>query len=140
MRDHKEGWALKNWCFQIMVLEETLQNPLDCKDVKLVNPKGNQSWIFIGRTGAEAEAQILWPPRCWERLKAKEERGRRGWDGWIASLTQWAWMWGNPRKQWKTEEPGVLQSMRSQRVGHNLATEQQQHIQLNYYLQIQPLP
>ena len=59
---HKEGWALKNWCFWTVVLEKTLENPLDCKEIKPVNPKGNQSWLFIGRTDAEAEAPILWPP------------------------------------------------------------------------------
>ena len=60
--DHKEGWALKNWCFWTVVLEKTLESPLDCKKIKPVNPKGNQPWIFIGRTDAEAEAPILWPP------------------------------------------------------------------------------
>ena len=59
--DHKEGWALKKWCFQTVVLEKSLESPLDCKEIKLVNPKGNQSWIFIGRAEAEAEAPILWP-------------------------------------------------------------------------------
>ena len=58
--DHKEGWALKNWCFWIVVLEKTLENPLDCKEIKPVNPKGNQSCIVIGQTGAKAP--ILWPP------------------------------------------------------------------------------
>ena len=58
--DHKESWALKNWCFWTVVLEKTLENPLDCKKIKLVHPKGNQSWIFIGRT--DAEAPVLWPP------------------------------------------------------------------------------
>ena len=60
--DHKESWALKNWCFWTAVLKKTLESPLDCKEIKPVNPKGNQSWIFIGRTYAEAEAPILWPP------------------------------------------------------------------------------
>ena len=60
--DHKESWVLKNWCFWTVVLLKTLESPLDCKEIKLVNPKGNQSWIFIGRTDAEAEAPILWPP------------------------------------------------------------------------------
>ena len=60
--DHKEDWVPKNWCFQIVVLERTLESPLDCKEIKPVNPKGNQSWIFIERTDAEAEAPILWPP------------------------------------------------------------------------------
>ena len=84
--DHyKEGWAPKKWCFWTVVLEKTLESPLDCTEIKPVYHKGNQSWIFIGKTNAEAEAPILWPPDvkrpwCWERLKAKEE-GSRGWDG-----------------------------------------------------------
>ena len=60
--DHKESWTLKNWCFWTVVLEKTLESPLDSKEVKPVHPKGNQSWIFIGRTDAEAETPILWPP------------------------------------------------------------------------------
>ena len=60
--DHKEGWALRNWCFQTVVLEKTLENPLDCKEIKPVNPKRNESWIFIGKIDAEAEAPTLWPP------------------------------------------------------------------------------
>ena len=59
---YKEGWALKNWCFRTVVLEKTLENHLDCKEVKSVSPKENQSWMFIGRTDAEAEAPIIWPP------------------------------------------------------------------------------
>ena len=62
--DNKEGWALKNWCFWTVVLEKTLESPLDCKELKLVNPKGNQFWIFIGGTDAEAEVPILWPPNA----------------------------------------------------------------------------
>ena len=60
--NHSEGWALKNWCFWTVVLEETVESPLDCKEIQPVHPKGNQPWIFIGRTDAEAEAPILWPP------------------------------------------------------------------------------
>ena len=60
--DHKESWAPKNWCFWTVVLEKTLESSLDCKEIKPVHPKGNQSWIFIGRTDAEAETPILWPP------------------------------------------------------------------------------
>ena len=60
--DHKEGWALKNWCFSAVMLEKTLENPLDCKEIKAVSPKVNQSWIFIGRTDSEVEIPILWPP------------------------------------------------------------------------------
>ena len=79
---HKEDWALKNWCFQTVVREKTLESPLDSKEIKPVNPKGNQPWIFIGRADAEAEALILWPPDAkswlihwkrswwWERFRA----------------------------------------------------------------------
>ena len=63
--DHKEGWAPKNWCFQTVVLVKTIESPLDSKEIKPVNPKGNQSWMFIGRTDAEAEAPILWPHLWW---------------------------------------------------------------------------
>jgi len=84
--DYKESWALKNWCFWTVVLEKTLQSPLNCKQIKPVHPKGNQSWIFIGRTDAEAEAPILWPPDAKNWLTGKDpdagkiESGRRrGW-------------------------------------------------------------
>ena len=60
--DYKESWVLKNWCFWTVVLEETLESPLNCKEIQLVHPKGNQFWIFIGRTDVEAEAPIFWPP------------------------------------------------------------------------------
>ena len=62
--DYKESWVLKNWCFWIVVLEKTLESPLDCKEIQPVHPKGNQSWIFTGRTEAEAETPILWPPNA----------------------------------------------------------------------------
>ena len=136
-----DGWALKNWCFWTVVLEKTLESPLDCKEIKPVNPKGNQPWIFIGRTEAEAEAPILWPPDgifksllswkrpwCWERLKAGGERDDRGWDDWMASLSQWTWVWADSGRQWRTGKPGVLQSMGSQRFRHDWATEQRQQI------------
>jgi len=94
--DHKEGWVLKN-CFLIVVLEKTLESPLDCKEIKPVHPKENQSWIFIGRISAEAETPILWPlmwrPDSLEKtlmlgkLKAGGEGDNRGWDGWMASPT-----------------------------------------------------
>ena len=88
-----------HWCFWTVVLEKTLESPLDCKEIQPVNPKGNQSWIFIGRTEAEAETITLWPPdaKTWliwkdpdagKRLKAGEGDDR-GWDGWMASPTRW---------------------------------------------------
>ena len=70
--DHKEGWAPKNWCFWCVVLEKTLQSPLDCKEIKPVNPKGNQSWISIGRTDAETEVPIIWPSDAKSWLTAKK--------------------------------------------------------------------
>ena len=102
--DYKESWAPKNWCFWTVVLEKTPESPLDWKVIEPVHPKGDQSWVFIGRTDAEAETPVLWPPDakswliwkkpwCWERLKAGGEGSDRGWDGWMASLTQWTWVW-----------------------------------------------
>ena len=77
--DHKEGWASKNWCFRTAVLEKTLESPLDCKEIKPVNLKGNQSWIFIGRTDAEAEAPILWPPDVKSWLIGKDPDAGKDW-------------------------------------------------------------
>ena len=77
--EHKRGWMLKNWCFQTMVLEKTLESPLDCKEIKSVNPKGNQSWIFIGRTDAEAEVSILWPPDAKSWLIGKDPDAGKDW-------------------------------------------------------------
>ena len=84
--DYKEGWAPKNWCFCTVVLEKTLESPLDSKEIKPVHPKGNQFWIFIGKTDAEAESPILWPPvgKSWLVEKVLilgkiEGRRRRGW-------------------------------------------------------------
>jgi len=77
--DHKEGLSPKNWCFQIVVMEKTLQNPLDCKEIKLVNPKGNQPWILIGRTDAEAEAPVLWLPDAKSWLTGKDSDAGKDW-------------------------------------------------------------
>ena len=75
--DHKESWALKNWCFWIVVLEKTLKNPLDSKKIKPVNPKGNQPWIFVERT--DAEAPILWPPDAKNWLTGKDPDAGKDW-------------------------------------------------------------
>ena len=77
--DYKESWALKNWCFWTVVLEKTLENLLDCKEIKPLNPKGNQSWIFIGMTDAEAETPILWPPHAKSWLIGKDSDAGRDW-------------------------------------------------------------
>ena len=77
--DYKESWALKNWCFWNVVLEKTLESPLDCKEIQPVHPKGNQSWIFIGRTDAEAETSILWPPDVKNWLIGKDPDAGKDW-------------------------------------------------------------
>ena len=77
--DYKENWKPKNWCFWIVVLEKTLESPLDCKEIQLVHPKGNQSWMFIGRTDAEAEIPILWPPDAKNWLIRKDPDAVKDW-------------------------------------------------------------
>ena len=77
--DHKESWVLKNWCFWTVVLEKTLENPLDCKEIKLVNPKGNQPWKFTGRTDAKAVAPILWPPDVKNWLIERDPDAGKDW-------------------------------------------------------------
>ena len=131
--DYKEGWAPKNWYFWSVVLEKTLESPLDPKEIQLVHPKVDQSWVFIGRTDAEGEIPIFWPPHvelthwkrpwCWEGLGAGGEGDNRGWDGWMASLTRWTWVSVNSRSWWWTGRAGMLQFMGSQRVGHDWVTE-----------------
>ena len=131
--DQKESWASQNWCSWTVVLDKTLESPLDWKKIKPVRRKGNQSWIFSGRTDAEAETPILWPPAtkswlirkpwCWDRLKAGREGDDQRWDGWIASPTWWTWVWASCRSWWWTGKPGVLQSTGSQRVGQDWVTE-----------------
>ena len=185
------------------MLEKTLESPLDCKEIQSVHPKGDQSWVFIGRTDVEAEAPILWPPdaeswfirkdpdagKDWRlEEKGSTEDEMAGWhhwvnahefvwtlgvgdgqgglkccspwghkesdtteqlnwtgtgkdwkqevkrmtgDGWMASPTQCTWVWANSGRWWRTGKPGVLQSMGSQGVRHNWATEQQQKAQRN---------
>ena len=132
--DHKESWAPKNWCFWTVVLENTLESPLACKEIHPVHPKGNQCWIFFGRTDAEAETPMIWPPDVKNWLIWKDpdagkdwvggEGDDRGWDGWMASPTQWTWVWVSCGSWWRTGKPGMLPSMGSQRVGHGWATEQ----------------
>ena len=138
--DHNEGWTPKNWRFWIVVLKKTLKSPLDNEEIKLVNPKGDQPWVFIGKTDAEADApnfgHLMQWKRLWysERLRAAGEGGGWGWDGWMASPTQWTWVWANSERPWRTGKPGMLQPMGSQRVGHNLVTEQQQQsLQIHKY-------
>ena len=122
--------AFELWCWRRLLRVPWTASP---REIQPVHLKGNQSWIFIGRTDAEAETPILWPPDVknsliWKDHDAgqdwrQEEKGMTGWDGWMASLTQWTWVWVNSRSWQRTGRPGVLQSMGSQRVGHNWVTE-----------------
>ena len=132
--DYKESWEPKNWCFWTVVLEKTLEDPLDCKEIQPVHPKGYQSRVFIGRTDVWSwnsntlatwceELTYLKRSWCWKRLKAGGEGNDRWWDGWMASLTRQTWVWIGSRNWWWTGNPVVLQSMGSQRVGHDWVTE-----------------
>ena len=132
--DCEESWMPKNWCFWTVVLEKTLESPLDCKEIQPVHSEGDQSWVFLGRTDAEAETPKLWPPHCeelthwkrpwcWEGLGAGGEGDDRDWDGWMASPTQWTWIWVNSRSWWWAGRPRVPWFMGSQRVGHDWETE-----------------
>ena len=106
---------------------------LGLQGVQPVHSEGDQSWDFFGRNDAKAETPVLWPPHakswligkdwCWQGLRAGGEGDDRGWDGWMASLTRWTWVWVNSGSWWWTGRPGVLQFMGSQRVGHDWATE-----------------
>ena len=112
-------------------LHELAEGSLDSKEIKPVNLKGDQPWIFTGRTDAEAEARVFWLPdmnrwligkvpdagKDWGQKEKKE--GIRGWGGWMASPMQWTWTWANSRRRWGTGRPSILQSMGSQRVWHH---------------------
>ena len=109
--DHKEGWTLKNWCFWAVVLEKTLESPFDCKEIKPANPKGNQPWVFIGRTDAVAEVPILWPSDMKSRLIGKDPDDGKDWeqekkgateDEMVVLHHQLNGHWANFGKQWRT--------------------------------------
>ena len=130
--DYKKSWALKNWCFWTVVLEKTLESPLDCKEIQPVHPKGDQSWVFIGRTDAKAGTPIIWLPHAKSWLIGKDpDAGDWGREekvmtedkmtGWHHRLDghefEWTWSW------WWTGRPGMLWFMGSQRAGHYWVTE-----------------
>ena len=148
--DRKESWVPKNWCFWTVVLEKTLESPLDCKEIKPVNLKGHQSLIIIGRTDAEAETPIfatwceelthLKRPWYWERLKAGGEGDGRGWDGWMASPTQRTWVWVDSESWCWTGRPGMLRFIGSQRVRHDWVTELNWRVLCSYFVAVAKNP
>ena len=127
--DHKEGWVPNNWCFRTVVLEKTLESPLDNKEIKPVNPKGNQPWIYNGRIDAEAEAPILWPPVVKSRLTRKDPDAGKDWgqeEKWATKDERFGWhhlfnehefeqALGECEGEWSL---ACLQFMGSQRTGH----------------------
>ena len=131
--DYKESWVLKNWCFWTVVLEKTLESPLDYREnqpviLEEVSPEYSwKDWCWSWNSNPLAtwcEELTHWKrPWCWEGLRAGGEGDNRGWDGWMASLTRWTWVWVNSGSWWCTGRPGVLQSMGLQRTGHDWAIE-----------------
>ena len=142
--DYKESWVLKSWCFWTVVLEKTLEESLGLQGYptspskrKLVLSIHWKDWSWRRNSDTLAtwfEQLTHWKrPWCWERLKAGGEGDNQGWGGWMASLTWWTWIWESSGTWWWTGKPGVLQSMGSQRVGHNVATDLNWR-QINYWL------
>ena len=142
--DCEESWALKNWCFWIVVLEKILESPLDCKEIQPVHPKRDKSWCSLEGLMLKLKLQYFGPsceelthwkrPWCWEGLEAGGEGDDRGWDGWMAPSTQWKCIWVNSRSWWWTGRPGVLRFMGSQRVGHDWMTELNWMVTLSWYI------
>ena len=132
--DCEESWELKNWCLWTVMLDKTLESPLDCKEIQPVHSKGDQSWVFFGSNDAEAETPVLWPPHAKSWCIGKDSDAGRDWGqeekgttenemaGWHHQLDGHEF-WVNSGKWWWTGRPGVLQFMGSQRVGHDWATE-----------------
>ena len=127
--DYKESWAPKNWCFSTVVLEKTLESSLDCKEIqpvhlKEISPECSLEGLmqklqlqYFGHLMRRADS--FEKTLMLEKIEGRKRRDDRGWDGWMASLTQWTWVWVDSGSWWWTGRPGMLQFMRSQRVGHN---------------------
>ena len=126
--DYKDSWVPRYWCFWTVVLEKTLESPLNFKVIQAMYSKGNQSWIFTGRTDAEAETPILWPPDAKNWLTGKDPDAGKDWRQDLHGMAWHHQLNGhefelNSGSWWWTGKPGVLQSMGSQRVRHDWATE-----------------
>ena len=131
--DYQESWVSKNGCFWTVVLEKTLETPLDCKGIQPVHPRGDQSWVMVGRMMLKLKLQYFShlmrradsfeKTLMLERLSAGGEGDSRGWDGWMASPTQWTCIWVDSTSWWWTGRPGLLWFSGSQRIGHDWAAE-----------------
>ena len=131
--DYKESWAPKNWCFWTVVLEKTLESPLDCRETQLVHSKGDQSWCSL--EGLMLKLKLQYFGHLMQRADSLEKtlmlgkieggrrRGQQRMRCWMASPTEWTWVWVNSGSWWWTGRPSMLQSMGSQRVGHDWAIE-----------------
>ena len=145
--DYKESWVLKNWCFRTVVLEKTLESPWDSKEIQPVHSEGNQSWRTDSLQGLMLKLKLqyfghlMWRTNSFEktlmleRLKAGGEGDDRGWDGWMASPTQWTWVWVHSGSWWWTGRPGVLQFIGLQRVRHEWVIELKNFALLNIRLE-----
>ena len=131
--DCQESWAPKNWCFWTVVLEKTLESSLDCKEInqsilKKISPGSSLEGLML-KLKLQYFGHLMWRVDslerlwCWEGLGAEGEGDYRGWDGWMASLTRWTWVWVNSRSWWWTGRPALLKFMGSQWVRHDWATE-----------------
>ena len=128
--NHKESWAPKNWCFLTVALQKTCESSLDCKEIQPVNPKRSQPSVFIGRKlKLQYFCHLMWITDSLEKtlmlgkIEGWRRRGWQRWDGWMASLTQWTWVWVNFGSWWWTGKPGMLQSMGLKKVRHDWVTE-----------------
>ena len=147
--DYKESWVSKNWCFCTVMLEKTLESPLDSKEIKTILKEISPEYSLEGlmlKLKLQSFGHLMWRTTHWkrswccERLKAGGEEDDRGWDGWMASPTRWTWVWASSGSWWWTGKPGVLQSTGSQRVGHGWVTEQQQYIHMCVYVIVMTIP
>ena len=126
--DYKESWVRKNWCFWTVVLEKTLESPLDCKEIKPVNPAYSLEGLML-KLNLQYFGHLMWRTDSLEKtlmlgkIDGRRRRGWQGWDGWMASPTQWTWVCVNSRSWWWTGKPGVLHFIGSQRIGHDWVTE-----------------
>ena len=131
--DYEKSWAPKNWCFWNVVLEKTLESPLDCKEIQRVYSKGDQSWVSLEGLMLKLKLQyfgyLMWRVDSLEKILmlggigGRRRRKRQRMSGWMASLTGWTWVWVNSGSWWWTGRPGMLWFVGSQRFGHDWATE-----------------